>query len=144
MIPGDGVGRELCDSVATIFSKACVPVDFEKVEVSGYTEDTNGYRAAIESIKRNKVALKGMFYTPTTKLGHLSFNVAMRKELDIYASVVLVRNLIDAKLDSRIRHPNVDFVVIRENTEGEYSGLEHQSCPGVIESLKVGLMAEKR
>lgn len=132
MIPGDGIGRELCGAVKSIFAAGGVPVDFEQVELSGYTEDKGAYNAAIESIKRNKVALKGMFYTPTSKVQQQSLNVAMRKELDIYANVVFVRSMTD-----NCRHKNVNFVVIRENTEGEYSGLEHQPVPGIVESLKV-------
>ncbi len=65
--------------------------------------------------------------------GHQSFNVALRQELDIYASIVLIKNIPGYKT----RHDNVDLCIIRENTEGEYSGLEHQSVSGVIESLKI-------
>lgn len=65
--------------------------------------------------------------------GGTSLNVALRKDLDIYASVALIKNIPGVSA----RHNNVDFVIIRENTEGEYSGLEHQSFPGVVESLKV-------
>lgn len=137
LIPGDGIGRELCAAVKTIFTAGGVPVDFEQVELSGYLEDKAAYNAAIQSVKRNKVALKGMFYTPTSKVQQQSLNVAMRKELDIFANVVFVKTLV-----GNARHKNVDFVVIRENTEGEYSGLEHQPVPGVIESLKVTTKAK--
>lgn len=65
--------------------------------------------------------------------GHQSFNVALRQELDIYASIVLIKNIPGYKT----RHDNVDLCIIRENTEGEYSGLEHQSVSGVVESLKI-------
>lgn len=65
--------------------------------------------------------------------GHVSWNVAIRQQLDIYASVVLCKSLPGFST----RHKNVDFAIIRENTEGEYSGLEHQSYPGVVESLKI-------
>jgi len=68
-----------------------------------------------------------------TRSGHNSFNVALRQELDIYASVVLIKNIPGYET----RHKNVDFAIIRENTEGEYSGLEHQSVEGVVESLKI-------
>jgi len=64
---------------------------------------------------------------------HNSWNIAMRQSLDIYASVVVCKSLPGLKT----RHDNVDFAIIRENTEGEYSGLEHQSYPGVVESLKI-------
>lgn len=84
-------------------------------------------------MKRNKVGLKGILYTPVEKTGHASFNVALRRELDIYASVVLIKNIPGVKT----RMDGIDMVLIRENTEGEYSGLEHQSVPGVVESLKI-------
>lgn len=84
-------------------------------------------------MKRNKVGLKGILYTPIEKTGHTSFNVALRRELDIYASVVLIKNIPGVKT----RMDGIDMVLIRENTEGEYSGLEHQSVPGVVESLKI-------
>ncbi|CCO27543.1 isocitrate dehydrogenase (NAD+) [Rhizoctonia solani AG-1 IB] len=87
----------------------------------------------MESLKRNRVGLKGILYTPIDRSGHNSWNVAMRQQLDIYASVVLCKSI----RGFPTRHNNVDFAIIRENTEGEYAGLEHQSYPGVVESLKV-------
>jgi len=87
----------------------------------------------MDSLKRNRVGLKGILFTPISTSGHISWNVAMRQQLDIYASVVLCKSLPGVPT----RHNNVDFAIIRENTEGEYSGLEHQSYPGVVESLKV-------
>ena len=68
----------------------------------------------------------------------MSWNVAMRQQLDIYASVVLCKSLPGFPT----RHSDVDFAIIRENTEGEYSGLEHQSIPGVVESLKISTRAK--
>ena len=79
------------------------------------------------------VFVLGILFTPISTSGHISWNVAMRQQLDIYASVVLCKSLPGFPT----RHSNVDFAIIRENTEGEYSGLEHQSYPGVVESLKV-------
>jgi len=79
------------------------------------------------------VGLKGILYTPLDVGGHNSWNVAMRQSLDIYASVVVCKSLPGVPT----RHKNVDFAIIRENTEGEYAGLEHQSYPGVVENLKV-------
>mgnify|MGYP003876027973 CR=1 FL=1 len=75
----------------------------------------------------------GILYTPVERSGHTSWNVAMRQQLDIYASVVLCKSVPGFPT----RHRDVDFAIIRENTEGEYSGLEHQSSPGVVESLKI-------
>ena len=77
-------------------------------------------KSATDSIKRNKLALKGIFYTPVT--GGNSLNVALRRDLDIYASVALIKNIPGVQA----RHKDVDFIIVRENTEGEYSGLEHQ------------------
>lgn len=131
LIPGDGVGKEITDSVKTIFKDQNVPIEWEEVDISGVGE-AHGVPEAVESLKRNKVGLKGILYTPTGVSGK-SLNVALRKELDIYASLVLIKNIpgVQGRLDG------IDFALVRENTEGEYSGLEHQSYPGVVESLKI-------
>ncbi|KAG2189414.1 hypothetical protein INT44_004556 [Umbelopsis vinacea] len=134
MIPGDGVGPDLAASVKDVFKAANVPVEFEQYDVSGMTSaDDKLYKESLDSLRRNKVGIKGTLFTPATKLGHTSFNVTMRKDLDIYASLSLCKNIpgINARMS------NVDIAIIRENTEGEYSGLEHQSYPGVVESLKI-------
>ncbi|QPG72917.1 isocitrate dehydrogenase (NAD(+)) idh1 [Brettanomyces nanus] len=137
LIPGDGIGKEITDSVKTIFKAENVPVAFETIEMSGLSakDSTNTQQQideAVRSLKRNKVGLKGITYTPTDQF-HKSLNVALRKELDIYASLVLIKNI--PGVPSKMH--DVDFVLVRENTEGEYSGLEHQSVPGVVESLKI-------
>ncbi|SCU89789.1 LAFA_0E20912g1_1 [Lachancea sp. 'fantastica'] len=132
LIPGDGVGKEVTDSVVSIFKAENVPVDWETVEVSGL-ESQEGVQTAVESLKRNKVGLKGIWHTPVDQTGHGSLNVAFRKQLDIFANVALFKSVPGVKT----RHSGVDLVVIRENTEGEYSGLEHESVPGVVESLKI-------
>ncbi|KAL1919678.1 uncharacterized protein VTP21DRAFT_1609 [Calcarisporiella thermophila] len=132
LIPGDGIGQEIASAVKTVFRAANVPVEWEQFDVSGYTStDDLTFKKSLESLRRNKVGLKGILYTPIK--GHTSFNVAMRKDLDIYASVALCKNIPGYPT----RHKDVDFAIIRENTEGEYSGLEHQSHPGVVESLKI-------
>ncbi|TNY19123.1 mitochondrial NAD+-specific isocitrate dehydrogenase subunit 1 [Rhodotorula diobovata] len=134
LIPGDGVGKEITQSVEEIFEHANVPVEFEKFNVSGdTTEDAALFKRSMDSLRRNKVGLKGILYTPVERSGHTSWNVAMRQQLDIYASVVLCKSVPGFPT----RHRDVDFAIIRENTEGEYSGLEHQSSPGVVESLKI-------
>ncbi|MCJ1350531.1 MAG: isocitrate dehydrogenase (NAD(+)) idh1 [Icmadophila ericetorum] len=137
LIPGDGIGAEVAESVKTIFKADNVPIEWEQVDVTGVdTGDKHSeelFRDSIASLKRNKIGLKGILHTPVERSGHQSFNVALRQELDIYASVVLIKNIPGYKT----RHDNVDFCIIRENTEGEYSGLEHQSVPGVVESLKI-------
>ncbi|KIO27107.1 hypothetical protein M407DRAFT_243456 [Tulasnella calospora MUT 4182] len=134
LIPGDGIGAEITDSVKEIFEHVNAPIEWEQYDVSGETPGGEAvFKQALESLTRNRVGLKGILYTPIDSTGHNSWNVAMRQQLDIYASVVLCKSLPGFPT----RHNNVDFAIIRENTEGEYSGLEHQSYPGVVESLKV-------
>jgi len=106
------------------------PVHFEKFEVHGNMKAIPS--EVMESIKKNKVCLKGGLATPMGG-GVSSLNLQLRKELDLYASLVNCFNLEGLTT----RHDNVDIVVIRENTEGEYAGLEHEVVPGVVESLKV-------
>ncbi|KAI0483282.1 isocitrate dehydrogenase subunit 1 [Xylariaceae sp. FL0804] len=138
LIPGDGIGAEVAESVKTIFKADSVPIDWEQVDVSGVDSGAPGsaeatFRESVASLKRNKLGLKGILHTPIDRSGHQSFNVAMRQELDIYASITPIKNI----PGYNTRHQNVDLCIIRENTEGEYSGLEHQSVPGVVESLKI-------
>ncbi|KAI1645438.1 isocitrate dehydrogenase subunit 1 [Daldinia loculata] len=138
LIPGDGIGAEVAESVKTVFKADNVPIDWEQVDVSGVESGSPGsleemFRESVASLKRNKLALKGILHTPISRSGHQSFNVALRQELDIYASISLIKNI----PGYNTRHKDVDLCIIRENTEGEYSGLEHQSVPGVVESLKI-------
>ncbi|CAG8573203.1 5358_t:CDS:2 [Paraglomus occultum] len=134
LIPGDGIGQETTSAVKTVFKAANVPVEWEQFDVTGTSHEEDAlFKKSVESLKRNNVALKGILYTPITKLAHSSFNVSIRRNLDIYASLVLIKNVKGCPS----RHKDVDFALIRENTEGEYSGLEHQSYPGVVESLKI-------
>ncbi|SCW01963.1 LAFE_0E11122g1_1 [Lachancea fermentati] len=132
LIPGDGIGKEVTDSVVSIFESENVPIDWETVSISGL-DNQEGVQKAVESLKRNKVGLKGIWHTPADQTGHGSLNVALRKQLDIFANVALFKSVPGVKT----RLQNIDLVVIRENTEGEYSGLEHESVPGVVESLKI-------
>ncbi|KAL1595724.1 isocitrate dehydrogenase (NAD(+)) idh1 [Paraconiothyrium brasiliense] len=137
LIPGDGIGAEVSESVKQIFKADNVPIEWEQVNVTGvetgnkHSEEL--FREAIASLKRNKLGLKGILHTPIERSGHQSFNVALRQELDIYASIVLIKNIPGYET----RHKDIDLCIIRENTEGEYSGLEHQSVDGVVESLKI-------
>jgi isocitrate dehydrogenase (NAD+) len=137
LIPGDGIGAEVSESVKTVFKADNVPIEWEQVDVSGISTGSKHedelFRESIASLKRNKLGLKGILHTPVGRKEHASFNVALRQELDIYASVVLIKNI----PGYLTRHQNVDLCIIRENTEGEYSGLEHQSVSGVVESLKI-------
>ncbi|XP_078440757.1 isocitrate dehydrogenase [NAD] regulatory subunit 1, mitochondrial-like isoform X2 [Wolffia australiana] len=129
LIPGDGIGPLVTGAVEQVMKAMHAPVYFEKYDVHG---DMVAVPAeVIESIRRNKVCLKGGLRTPVGG-GVSSLNVQLRKELDLYASLVNCFNLPGVPT----RHENVDIVVIRENTEGEYAGLEHEVVPGVVESLK--------
>ncbi|CCH59512.1 hypothetical protein TBLA_0B06910 [Henningerozyma blattae CBS 6284] len=132
LIPGDGVGKEVTDSVVSIFNAENLPIDWERVDISGLDHE-EGVEAAVNSLKRNKIGLKGIWHTSAGQSDHGSLNVALRKQLDIYANVAHFKTLPGVKT----RIPDVDLVIIRENTEGEYSGLEHESVPGVVESLKI-------
>ena len=142
LIPGDGVGREITDSVKEVFDALNVPVEWEQYDLSGDMQERDArFQQAMDSLRRNKVGLKGILSTPIGAGSHNSWNVAMRQQLDIYASTVICKSLPGFPT----RHHDVDFAVIRENTEGEYAGLEHSPYPGVVESLKVStrLKAER-
>ncbi|CAA7404481.1 unnamed protein product [Spirodela intermedia] len=130
LIPGDGIGPLVTAAVEQVMAAMRAPVFFEKYEVHGDMAAVP--REVMESIRRNKVCIKGGLATPVGG-GVSSLNVQLRKELDLYASLVYCFNLPGLPT----RHENVDIVVIRENTEGEYAGLEHEVVPGVVESLKV-------
>ncbi|KAK8320427.1 hypothetical protein V6Z11_A12G036700 [Gossypium hirsutum] len=130
LIPGDGIGPLVTNAVEQVMEAMHAPVYFEKYQVHGDMKQIP--QEVIDSIRKNKVCLKGGLRTP--KGGEVSsLNLHLRRELDLYASLVDCCNLPGLPT----RHENVDIVVIRENTEGEYKGLEHEVVPGVVESLKV-------
>jgi len=131
-VPGDGIGPEMLEHVKTIFKQLHVPVTFEEVSV-GHGIETEDLDKVLESIRRNRVAIKGNLETHKNREGYFSKNHYIRERLDLFASVTRCHSILGVPT----RHKNVDIVVIRENTEGEYSMLEHQNVPGVIESLKV-------
>lgn len=136
LIPGDGVGPELCFSVKQVFDSMGVPVDFEELFVSEVNPKISvPFDIVIDSIKRNGIALKGIISTPfSSSSGELeSLNMKIRKQLDLFANVVHIKSLEGINA----RHSNINFITIREQTEGEYSALEHQSVPGVIECMKI-------
>jgi isocitrate dehydrogenase (NAD+) len=135
LIKGDGIGPEVADAVLAILAAVRAPLAFEEVVVGVEAERAEGDPLpprVLESIRRNGVALKGPVGTPIGK-GFASINVRLRKTLDLYANLRPVRNL--PNIASRFQ--GVDLVVVRENTEDLYSGLEHEVVPGVIESLKI-------
>jgi len=135
LIPGDGIGPEIAASVQRIFAAADAPVDWESVDVTPvkHPDGTMGIpKAAIDSVNKNKVGLKSPLMTPVGK-GFRSLNLALRKEFNLYANVRPCRSLEGYKT----LYDNVDVVTIRENTEGEYSGIEHEIVNGVVQSIKL-------
>jgi isocitrate dehydrogenase (NAD+) len=135
LIPGDGIGPEVTEAVVRIFKTAGLAIEWERHDagVMAFKRFNKSLPAELlESIKRNKVALKGPVTTPIAE-GFTSVNVGLRKALDLYANLRPVQNL--AGVASRFQ--NVDLIIVRENTEDLYSGLEHEVVPGVVESLKI-------
>jgi isocitrate dehydrogenase (NAD+) len=135
LIPGDGIGPEIVAAAVRVIEATGVDIEWETHILGAQAQEKFGTtlpEETIESIKRNKVALKGPQMTPVGK-GFTSVNVGLRRALDLYANVRPVKTL--ANVPSR--YTDVDLVIVRENTEGLYSGLEHTVIPGVVESLKV-------
>jgi isocitrate dehydrogenase (NAD+) len=135
LIPGDGIGPEVTESVVRIFTVAGLQIDWERHDagVTAFKRFSVSLPAELlDSIRRTKVALKGPVTTPIGE-GFTSVNVGLRKALDLYANLRPVTNL--PGVESRFE--GVDLVIVRENTEDLYSGLEHEVVPGVVESLKI-------
>jgi isocitrate dehydrogenase (NAD+) len=135
LIPGDGIGPEVTKPAQEIIKAAGVEVEWENFAAGAEALARSGKTVSAElldSIKRNKVALKGPLTTPIGE-GFSSANVELRKSLDLYANLRPVKSLPGVKS----RYENVDLIVVRENTEGLYSGIEHEVIPGVVESLKI-------
>ncbi len=135
LIPGEGIGPEVAAATRRILEAAGVQIDWEELE--GRTDKTTERgqlvsQLAVESVRRNHVALKGPMATAIAG-GAPSVNVALRKTLDLYANLRPVKNLPGVKS----HFDNVDLIIVRENTEDLYSGLEHEVVPGVVESLKI-------
>uniref|UniRef100_A0AAZ3PH77 Isopropylmalate dehydrogenase-like domain-containing protein n=1 Tax=Oncorhynchus tshawytscha TaxID=74940 RepID=A0AAZ3PH77_ONCTS len=134
LIPGDGIGPELLSHVRELFRFCCVPVDFEVVNVDSTMTSEDDINDAITAIRRNGVALKGNIETNhNLPPSFISRNNLLRTSLDLYANVMHCQSLPGV----RTRHRNIDIIIIRENTEGEYSSLEHESVSGVVECLKI-------
>ncbi len=135
LIPGDGIGPEIVGATVRVIEAAGVDVEWETQIIGAYALEKYGVtipEETIESIKRNKVALKGPLATPVGK-GFTSVNVGLRKALDLYANVRPVKALPNVEC----RYPELDLVIVRENTEDLYAGLEHIVVPGVVESIKI-------
>jgi isocitrate dehydrogenase (NAD+) len=135
LIPGDGIGPEVSAAVVRIIEAAGVEVEWETHYAGAQALEKFGDtlpQELLDSIMRHKVALKGPITTPIGK-GFTSVNVGLRKALDLYANLRPVRALPNVPS----RYPELDLVVVRENTEDLYSGIEHVVVPGVVESLKI-------
>src|SRR5580698_4827208 len=135
LIPGEGIGPEVASAVRRILAATGVKIEWEELEGRTDKSTEKGKlvsQSAVDSVRRNHVALKGPMATAIAG-GAPSVNVALRKTLDLYANLRPVKNLPGVKS----RFEGVDIVLVRENTEDLYSGLEHEVVPGVVESLKI-------
>ena len=135
LIPGDGIGPEISQSVVKIFEAAKVPIKFEIVEAGAKVmnqEKTPLPQAVLDSIQKNKVALKGPITTPIGS-GFRSVNVALRQYFDLYANVRPVKSIKGVPS----RYEEVDLIIVRENTEDLYAGIEHKIGEVAAESIKV-------
>lgn len=135
LFPGDGIGPEIAEAVKQIFAAAKAPIVWDEQHIGKTVDErTNSFvtRENLDSVLKHRVGLKGPMTTPIGK-GFRSLNLTLRKELQLYANVRPCFSLPGYKT----KYDNVNLVTIRENTEGEYSGLEHEVVKGVVESLKV-------
>ena len=135
LIPGDGIGPEVTDAVVRLLEQTGIDFEWDRQDVGATALDRSGTPLpdeVLESIKENGVGLKGPVGTPVAK-GFRSVNVELRRELNLYANLRPIQSLPRGKT----RYKAVNLIVIRENTEDLYSGLEHQVVPGVVESLKI-------
>ncbi|KAH6914853.1 isocitrate dehydrogenase [Coprinopsis sp. MPI-PUGE-AT-0042] len=134
LIPGDGIGPEISEAVKDIYTAANVPIQWEEVSVSPILKGGKTVipDAAIQSVKKNTVALKGPLATPIGK-GHVSLNLTLRRTFNLFANVRPCASIKGFKT----AYDDVNTVLIRENTEGEYSGIEHEIVDGVVQSIKL-------
>ncbi len=135
LIPGDGIGPEVVGAAVRVLEATGVAFSWETVEAGAGAAGKHGNALppnVLESVQRNKLALKGPTATPIGT-GFRSVNVELRKRLDLYANLRPVASMLGVKS----RYENVDLIVVRENTEDLYSGLEHVVVPGVVESIKI-------
>ncbi|HEU4887525.1 MAG TPA: isocitrate dehydrogenase (NAD(+)) [Thermoanaerobaculia bacterium] len=135
LLPGDGIGPEVTAAVVQIIECAGVEVEWEKYVVGAEALARLGDplpQDVLDSILRNRVALKGPVTTPVGT-GFASINVRLRKTLDLYSNLRPVKSMPNVIT----RYEDIDLIVVRENTESLYAGLEHEVVPGVVESLKI-------
>ena len=135
LVPGDGIGPEVTGAVVAILEAAGLDVEWESHLAGVLALERHGSTLPpelLDSIRRNKVALKGPVTTPVGG-GFTSVNVGLRQELELFANLRPVWSIPAV----RTRYDDVDLVIVRENTEDLYAGLEHEVVPGVVESLKI-------
>src|SRR5437870_8092003 len=134
LIPGEGIGPEVATATRRILEASGVQIDWEEIagRTGGPADQGHANQAAVESVRRNRVALKGPMATAIAG-GAPSVNVALRKTLELYANLRPVKNV--PGVNSHFE--DVDLILVRENTEDLYSGLEHEVVQGVVESLKI-------
>ena len=135
VLPGDGIGPEVTAAALAVIDAVGAKIEWIELDAGAGALERTGHLlppATIEAIEQHRVALKGPITTPIGT-GFASVNVQLRKRFDLYAAVRPVRSMPGI----RTRFENVEIVVIRENTEGLYSGIEHEIIPGVVESLKI-------
>ena len=135
LIPGDGIGPEVVGATVRILEATGLKFEWESYAAGADAFEKYGEyipKDLNDAIERNKVALKGPITTPIGG-GFASINVTLRKRFELYANFRPIRNLPHIPT----RYPDVDLVIVRENTEGLYSGIEHEVVPGVVESLKI-------
>lgn len=135
LIPGDGIGPEVADATRLVLEASGVRIAWEVENAGAAVAETRGTTLpdeVLESVRRNRVALKGPIGTPIGK-GFRSVNVALRQALDLYANVRPVRSLpgVEPKFEG------TDIVIVRENTEDLYAGLELMIMPGIAQSIKL-------
>ncbi len=135
LIPGDGIGPEVTSAARKVLSATGVLIDWEIVDAGAGAVDKYGSvlpEETLESVRKNKVALKGPITTPIGG-GFQSVNVQLRKALDLYANV----RPVNSALGITFQHTPIDLVIFRENTEDLYAGMEYEVAPGVAQSLKI-------
>ena len=135
LFPGDGIGPEVSGAVREIYRAANVPIKWEEADVTPSINHEGKQvipEETVQSVRRNTVALKGPLATPVGK-GHVSLNLTLRRTFNLFANV---RPCVSVK-GCETPYENVNTVLIRENTEGEYSGIEHEVVDGVVQSIKL-------
>jgi len=135
LLPGDGIGPEVTDVTVRCIEALEVPIAWETHLIGASAVDPHGTtlpEVVLDSIRANRVALKGPTGTPLGG-GHVSVNVGLRRALSLFANLRPMRNIPGVKT----RYQDVDLYIVRENTEGLYSGIEHLIVPGVVESIRI-------